>query len=140
MTMIQYAEETYLPWAQENKKSARDDKLHIKTLRAFFGEKTFSDITRMLVKKFVKERRETPTKDERKRATPSVNRELACLRAIFSHAIEDGLADSNPCVKRKKEKGPALPENNERTVTSQLMKKFGFLMPVSASALTFDRS
>ena len=115
MTMIQYAEETYLPWARENKKSSRDDALHIKTLRAFFGDRSFPEISRMLVKKFVKERRETPTNQGRKRAAASVNRELACLRAIFSHAIEDGLAGLNPCVKRRKEKGPALPENNERT-------------------------
>src|SRR5262249_19344181 len=115
ITMVQYAQETYLPWARENKKSSRDDELHIKTLKEFFGDKSFPEITRMLVKKFVKERRETPTNLGRKRATASVNRELACLRSVFSHAIEDGLAKSNPCVKRKKETGPALPENNERT-------------------------
>jgi hypothetical protein len=105
MTMIQYAEETYLPWARENKKSSRDDDQHFKTLKTFFADKSFPEITPMLIKKFVKERRETPTKHGGTRTNATVNRELATLRAIFSHALEDGLADSNPCLKTQKGKG-----------------------------------
>jgi len=114
-SMIQYARDVYLPWAQENKRSWINDRLHIKALEGFFGDKTFDQITRMLVRKFIKERRETDTVHETPRSVATVNRELACLRAIFSHAIEDGLASSNPCLKHKKDKGPSIPENNERT-------------------------
>src|SRR5689334_1160033 len=56
---IDFAEQVYLPWSKENKRS-EDDQYHIKTFKAFFKRKTFAEITPMLVEKFKSERRKTP--------------------------------------------------------------------------------
>src|SRR5262245_32830245 len=49
---IDYAETVFLPWSDENKRSAQDDHYHVTTFKKFFGERTFSDITPLLLEKF----------------------------------------------------------------------------------------
>jgi len=101
---IEYAEKVYLPWARENKRSWRSDVYHVATFRAYFGEKRFNNLTPMLIERFKRDRRGSSTvhgnrngqRKERKAA--SVNREIACLSKIFSLAVRDGLAGSNPCL------------------------------------------
>jgi len=101
---IEYAENVYLPWARENKRSWRSDVYHVATFRAYFGEKRFNDLTPILIERFKRDRRGTSTvhsnRDaERKvRKASSVNREIACLSKVFSLAVRDGLASSNPCL------------------------------------------
>src|ERR1044071_6178629 len=37
---IKYAEETFLPWSRENKRSYGNDVYHIETFRSFFGSRS----------------------------------------------------------------------------------------------------
>ena len=107
---VEYAENVFLPWSRENKRSSNDDEYHVETFKVFFNGKSFRQITPMLVEKFKKERRQSLTRKREQRSVASVNRELACLSKIFSMAVGDKRAATNPCGMVKK-----YPENNERT-------------------------
>jgi integrase len=105
----EFVETVYLPWSRANKRSSRDDELHTKVITDFFCEKTFDQISPLLVEKFKKQRRESITRYDRQRRPASVNRELAALSRIFSLAIDNGIVETNPCKKVRK-----LREDNER--------------------------
>jgi len=105
-----FVKETYLPWAKLNKRSWNDDRLIAGVLCEYFAGKKFSQITAMLVEKFKKERRESPTKRGTARQPATVNRELAVLSKVFTLAVEAGAATNNPCLRVKK-----LRQDNART-------------------------
>ena len=107
---IEYAENEYLPWSRENKRSWKDDEYHVETFRVFFKGKTFREITAMLIEKFKKERRQSLTRKGEQLSAASVNRELASLSKIISRAVGDKKAATNPCSQVKKYR-----ENNERS-------------------------
>jgi integrase len=108
-SFIEYAEKVFLPWSKENKLSI-NDQYHIETFKAYFSDKSFRDITPMLIEKFKRDRRQGLTRNSTQRKPASVNRELALLSRIFNMAIRDGLAAVNPCEKVQK-----LREDNKRT-------------------------
>lgn len=96
----------YLEYSEQNKKplSYQRDCISMKTLLAFFGVRKITDITPMLVEHYKAERRRAG----RKPAT--INRELACLKHMFTIAITYKLARENPC-----KQVPMLREDNEIT-------------------------
>ncbi|HSB09673.1 MAG TPA: tyrosine-type recombinase/integrase [Blastocatellia bacterium] len=106
---VEFAEKVFLPWAKEHKRSWKDDKYHIETFKAYFKGKSFRELTPMLIEKFKKDRRHSFTVKKQPRSVASVNRELACLSKIFSLAIRDHEAASNPCSQVERYR-----ENNER--------------------------
>jgi len=106
---VQYAENVFLPWSRENKRSWKDDEYHVETFKIHFNGKTFREITPMLVEKFKMERRQGLTVKGEQRSVASVNRELACLSKIFSMAVDNKETATNPCSQVKKYR-----ENNER--------------------------
>src|SRR5215831_14401146 len=106
---VDYVEKVFLPWSDENKRSSSDDHYHAKTFKAFFGDKTFSEITPLLLEKYKRERRSGLTKYERQRSAASVNRELELLSKIFNLAIRDKETAINPCRQVQ-----SYPEENER--------------------------
>ena len=90
---IDFAEQVYLPWSKENKRST-SDQYYVAVFKSFFKRKTFAEISPMLIEKFKSERRKTPIihgngdhQKTRPRRPASVNRELQCLSAIFSMAM-----------------------------------------------------
>jgi integrase len=105
---VEYAEKDYLQWARENKRS-NSDQYFLKPIREFFKRKTFAEISPLLIEKYKSERRRGLTKKGEQRKPASVNRELACLSRIFSMAVRDGIAASNPCLEVTK-----LREENRR--------------------------
>ncbi len=109
MSMVEFAETVYLKWAKENHRSdfAR---YHLMPIKAFFGKKTFEEISPLLVEKYKSERKNSLTRSGAKRKPATVNRELACLSRLFTMAIEGGYTDANPCSQVK-----PLPEQNQRT-------------------------
>ncbi|HEY6332736.1 MAG TPA: site-specific integrase [Blastocatellia bacterium] len=107
---IDYVDKVFLPWSKQNKRSWSDDVYHAETFRKFFGQKRFSDITPFLIEKFKSERRSTRTKLNQPRSPASVNREVELLSRVFSLAIRDGVAASNPCSQVQKYR-----EDNQRT-------------------------
>jgi integrase len=106
---IDYAEGDYLTWARDAKRSWKSDEQHIGVFSRHFGRKRFKDISVLTVEEFKRKRRAAPTRDGGVRAPASINRELACLSMIFSRAIGEGKAASNPCEEVAK-----YPEDNMR--------------------------
>lgn len=93
----------YLEYSRTNKKSHERDFHSLKHLNAYFGNKRLAEITPWLIEKYKRKRSK-----EAKPAT--VNRELACLKHLFSMAIKWNEATDNPVRKVKlfKEKNESL--------------------------------
>jgi len=92
----------YLDYSKTNKRSWTRDRTSIGSLKAFFNGKYLYEITPLLIERYKKKRI-----DEVSPAT--LNRELACLKHMFTKAIEWEKVDYNP-VKRVK----LLREDNAR--------------------------
>ena len=102
-------------YSKPNKKSWKSaDANSIKKLNLFFGNHELSKITQRMVEEYIRLRQSTVRRyldgKERCLAPATVNRELSCLKIMFSKAIEWGRVESSPCVKVRK-----LKENNART-------------------------
>jgi integrase len=80
---------------RKHMRSQKRDELSARTLLAFFKGKTLQEIKPPLIKKYMSHRR---TKGV---APATVNRELACLKKIFTEAIESEDARENPVKKVK---------------------------------------
>jgi integrase len=106
---IEFAEKVWLQWSREHKRSWRSDECHFKTFRAFFGQKTFAEISPLLIEKFKRERLHTPTL-RGERAPASVNRELEILSKIFRLAVQQKIIRDNPVSEVRR-----FVENNQRT-------------------------
>ena len=48
--------EDFLPWSKANKRSWRHDEFRARTIREYFGGKTFREISPLLVEKFKRDR------------------------------------------------------------------------------------
>ena len=110
MRMVDFIDQTYLPWARSNKLSYRDDELNCQVISDYFGQKSFTQISPLLIERYKRERRDSMTRLGSQRKPASVNRELATLSRIFSLAMDDGLVASNPVSRVGR-----LRENNQRT-------------------------
>jgi len=84
----------YLDYSRNHKKSYLRDITSTNHLTPYFKNKRLSDITSWLTERYKAIRKE-------KVAVATVNRELACLKHMFTLAIEWGKVNSNP-VKRVK--------------------------------------
>jgi integrase len=93
------------------KRSYEKDQMHCRRLVAQLGEKLLKDITPALVEAYKQKRLGEPSGRSPKALTKpaTVNRELACLKTIFSKALKNGKAERNPTQGVK-----LLKENNER--------------------------
>ena len=87
----------YLEYSKANKRSWKRDVVSLKNLLEVFGEKHLTEITVLMVDRY-----KACRKDVAKPGT--VNRELACLRHMFTKAIEWGKAKENPVTKVKFDK------------------------------------
>lgn len=93
------------------KRSYQKDQMHVVKLTGFFGDKLLKDIAPALVEAYKQKRLGEPSGRTPKNLTrpATVNRELACLKTIFSKAMKNGKAGRNPAQGVK-----LLKENNER--------------------------
>jgi hypothetical protein len=89
-------------YAKVNKKSWHSDTGRINALSKHFSGKYLHEITPMAIEKYKSER----TKEVSK---ATVNRDLACLKCMFTNAIKWGKATENPVKKVK-----LFKENNKR--------------------------
>lgn len=113
-----YAEQVYLPWAKENKRS--DETYKVAALVAHFGDIKLSQITPKIVDEYKSLRKKGLTRYKRARSWASVNLELCVLSAIFNLAIRDKIVRKNPVAEVKKYRGDnkriryLLPEEEAR--------------------------
>lgn len=123
ITMRDFVETRYVPWAKANKRSWKIDMSRIKPILAFFGSKRLGEISPFLIEKFKIERKNTPVVSKTKvkaRSVGAVNRELRLVSRIFKLAIANHEVAENPCQKVgifKGEQGRTrylLPDEEER--------------------------
>jgi integrase len=79
----------YLEYAKVNKLSWDRDQRSIKVLNRWFADKLLNQITALAIEKFKNQRRQEV-------GPATVNRELACLKGMFSKAIQWDMASANP--------------------------------------------
>ncbi len=81
-------------YSKPNKKSSRRDVTSINNLKPFFAGKYLHEITPLDMEKYKRKR-------QRQVSNATVNREVACLKHIFTKAIEWGMVQKNPGKKVK---------------------------------------
>ncbi len=93
--------EQYLEYSGANKRpgSFRRDQVSIKALSVFLGSKALSEINPLLIERYKQDRKE-------KVKPGTINRELSCLRHMFTMAIKWGRAQKNPVKEVKMFKEP----------------------------------
>jgi len=97
ITLKEFVEKCFLPWAKDNKRSWKNDVSKTKPILAYFNNKMMREITRFNVEQFKKERHNSFNGRGVCRAPASVDREMQLLSRIFSLAVERGEVRSNPC-------------------------------------------
>lgn len=97
--------EIYLDWSKNNKKenSYLRDITSLNRLCPPFGTKKLSQITSFMIERYKSDRKNTGVKPG------TINRELACLKAMLNKAIDWEMLKDNPCRLVK-----FFRENNER--------------------------
>ena len=119
-TLKEFVEQTYVPWAKDNKRSWRSDLSMLKPLLSYFGKKTLSQISPFEIERYKIKRRDSITERKKPRSKSSVNHELKLLSRIFQLAKLQKLVRVNPCSEVTKLKGETkrqrylLPEEQER--------------------------
>jgi len=73
----------------KHKRSWRRDQTSLQNLKTFFKGKNLSEITPSLIDKY-------KTKRKEKVSEASVNRELACLKTLFTKAVRENVVSENP--------------------------------------------
>ncbi len=109
--------EAYLPYArdQQQKRSWTRDRTSITTLKAYFGGKRLAEVTPASIEQYRAWRRATISRRGIPVTPATINRELACLKRMFSVArkglfvLKGGVPNSNPVASISLER-----ENNER--------------------------
>lgn len=92
MTFSSYADEYLETYSKPNKRpqTHRRDQILIKHLKAFFGTLRLSEIKPMRIEQYKRARLEAG------RTPATVNREVACLKAIYNVALRNKLIAHNP--------------------------------------------
>jgi integrase len=120
----------YLNWSKANKRSHGRDRISLNNLLPVFGNKLLGRITTKEIEDYKARRRE-----EVKPAT--VNRELACLKHLFTKAMEWEMAVHNPArpVKLFKEESERLRYLTGEEIDRLLSVAPNHLKPVLITAL-----
>lgn len=93
--LFEEAAAEYLAWARANLRAWRRQERALARLRHFFAGRRLRDITAWLIERYKQERLKAMVRGRPIRPT-TVNRELACLKRLFTLAIAWGKAESNP--------------------------------------------
>lgn len=102
--------ELYLEYSKVHKRSYQRDLTSTRILLKNMEDRQLSQITPLVIEDYIKTRLNQTSYRKKGPVNPaSVNRELACLRHMFTKAIEWGLIDHNPAKKVK-----SLKEKNKR--------------------------
>ena len=87
---IEEIAEDFLKYSINNKRTADKDKVMVEHLLDFFGKKKADDITPAMIEEYKSRRIKYGLKPA------SVNREIACLKCMFNHAIRNRKVNDNP--------------------------------------------
>lgn len=130
-----FVDKIYLPFAREHHASPAHDEFRSRTLKDYFAGKRLSEITTMLVEKYVNDRLNSTTvrklvladgaKIDKGRSPTTVHKEVVLLSSIFNMAKQERLVTENPCDfirKSVRKKIPARVKRN-RYLTPEEEKK-----------------
>lgn len=109
-----FFDHVFMVYAKEHKRSWRHDEFRGEVLKQFFGSKTFSQITPLLVSRFITDRLASTSKRHRTRSPVTVHKETQLLSSIFNMAITERVATFNPCTAIPKTVRQKLPARNKR--------------------------
>jgi integrase len=130
----------YLTWARQHKRSWWRDEHSLKHLKAFFGARRLSEITTWLVERYKQERLTANGKNGKTPANATVNRELACLKRMYSLAIKWGKATVHPAkpieLLREKEAGRRLTAEEKKKLLAACAEE---LQPIVRLAMQTGR-
>lgn len=96
ITLEKFANEIYLTWAKENKRSAYHDEYNLPNLLPYFKGLSLQEITAEHIAQFKRARRNEITKRGERRSPTTVNRDMALISKILSLAVEYSYIDTNP--------------------------------------------
>lgn len=117
-------------YSKNNKRSWEKDLTRLKPLKRFFGGKYLHKITPLMVEQYKSSRI--------KEVSPAtVNRELACIKNMFTKALEWGKCDTNPAkpIKLFKEDNHRLRYLDKNEMTRLLSNSEGYLKAILIIAL-----
>jgi len=80
----------------QGKKSYKNEKYYNKTLRTCFAGRILSELTVLDIERFRTQRKESPTRAMKARSGATVNREMACLRAMLNKAVNREMIPKHP--------------------------------------------
>ena len=94
ITLERYAKEFFLPWAETNlkPKSYHRYKVSLNQLLPFFGKSKLRKIHHRQLEKYRETRGQSVSQT-------TINRDFACLKSLFSHAMNDNYCEENPVKK-----------------------------------------
>lgn len=135
-----FVDDIYLPWAKRNKKSFAHDESRAQPLKRFFGNRDLRQITPILIEEFKSKMLGGKTHRGTDRKGATVNRYLQLLSKIFSMAYFNGLVDSNPCTRVRKEREGGrreryLTHEEEHRLMKVLVGDLSYLLPAVTVAL-----
>lgn len=113
-TFAEFFDNTYLPYSKTHKRSWKHDEFRGEVLKEHFGQRTFPEITPMLIVQFVNIRLKSKTKRGTTRSPVTIHKELRLASSVFVMAIGEGVATSNPCTAIPKNVKKKLPARNKR--------------------------
>ena len=90
----------FLAYSKTNKRSYERDVLSVKMLKQALGDRYLHQITLKMVEDYKGQRKVSFSQKRKKMLSPAtVNRELACLKTMFSKAVEWDMVEANPAAK-----------------------------------------
>jgi integrase len=131
-----FTKEVFLNYSKENKASWKHDEFRARMLCENFGGKRFSEITVMMVVRFIKTRLASKVKRYRQcspatrtRSAVTVSKEVTLLSSIFTMAMREKVATENPVANLPRTIRRLLPARRRRRCViddqreSQLIEK-----------------
>ena len=100
--LADFIDRVFVPHVRENNRSHRDDEQRAEVIKEFFKGRLVRDIQPMDVERLKSNLRKTETKFKRAMSPSTVNRYLMVGSKIFSLAVMNGMAESNPFTRVKK--------------------------------------
>lgn len=143
---VKFTDEVFLAYAKDNKSSWKADEILTRPLKGFFKDKTFKDITPMLVERYIKERlgaksrRKNEEGEFRNFSSTTIGKEVMTLNSIFRRAVLEGLADNNPVlhlmpstkkkIKAREHREVILSEEQEEKLIECSRTRSSYLLPM----------
>jgi integrase len=90
------AADAFMAYSESRKKSFKQDRMYVRNLKAFFGDRLLESVNLDMVEKYLNWRRREGNKHPTELMAATLNRDLACLKTIVRRAKLNRQIDRNP--------------------------------------------